>query len=396
MSRLLTLGKVDAARAVLEAGDPSPADKLFFEVRLLKSQARLIAAIALFRQVLQMDPNHLNARRELAHTLMLNRDYGPAEFHFNHLLRIDNNPRMRVGYRRFLELINRNKPIGMSGYYSMLPSTNVNRGTTQTVFNTSLGEFVIDESSQATSGIGLVLGFSGYARHPLSAGQRVVLNWGISATRYETDNLNNLDTNLALVYERATRTGRWFLSPYYRKTSRPENASHRLQGLRLGMNSRLTVQDQLNFTLLRERRIFPNHLHLEGPFASALLNLSHQLSPSQSIQLGLGVERSSPQSEHLRYVGTKVSLSTKQDWQGGLQTSFGLELGQHDFVGNYPLTNSPRADDFSRLNATLQHARVEFFGYRPSLSCLHHINRSNVVFYDYKVTECRITVSRNF
>ncbi|MBT4871989.1 MAG: DUF560 domain-containing protein, partial [Marinovum sp.] len=72
------------------------------------------------------------------------------------------------------------------------------------------------------------------------------------------------------------------------------------------------------------------------------------------------------------------------------------ELGQHDFVGNYPLTNSPRADDFSRLNATLQHARVEFFGYRPSLSCFHHINRSNVVFYDYKVTECRITVSRNF
>ena len=80
---------------------PRQQTSYFFEARLLKSQARLIAAIALFRQLLQMDPNRLNARRELAHTLMLNRDYGPAEFHFNHLLRIDNNPRMRVGYRSF-------------------------------------------------------------------------------------------------------------------------------------------------------------------------------------------------------------------------------------------------------------------------------------------------------
>ena len=163
----------------------------------------------------------------------------------------------------------------------------------------------------------LALGFSGYARHPLSAGQRVALNWGISATRYETDNLNNLDTNLALVYERATRTGRWFLSPYYRKTSRPENTSHRLQGLRLGMNSRLTVQDQLHFTLLRERRIFPNHLHLEGPFASALLNLSHQLSPSRSIQLSLGVERSSPQSEHLPMSAPKYHSAPSKTGKAG-------------------------------------------------------------------------------
>ena len=86
ISRLLTFGQVDAARAILEAGDPSPADRLFFDARLLKSQAKLTAAIALFRQVLQIEPNRMNARRELAHTLLLNRDFGPAEFHFNQLL----------------------------------------------------------------------------------------------------------------------------------------------------------------------------------------------------------------------------------------------------------------------------------------------------------------------
>ncbi|RZO39217.1 MAG: tetratricopeptide repeat protein, partial [Rhodobacteraceae bacterium] len=94
ISRLLTFGQVDAARELLEASDPSPADRLFFDARLLKSQAKFTAAIALFRQVLQLEPNRMNARRELAHTLLLNRDFGPAEFHFNQLLRIDENPKM--------------------------------------------------------------------------------------------------------------------------------------------------------------------------------------------------------------------------------------------------------------------------------------------------------------
>lgn len=396
ISRLLTFGQVDAARELLEASDPSPADRLFFDARLLKSQAKFTAAIALFRQVLQLEPNRMNARRELAHTLLLNRNFGPAEFHFNQLLRIDENPNMRDGYRRFLAMIRRDKPVGVSGYFSMLPSTNVNRGTTETFFQTTIGEMLIDESSQAKSGFGLVVALSGYARHSLSKIERMAVNWGLSTTRYETENLNNLDGNLTLVYERTIRTGRWFISPYYRKIWRAENASQQHRGLRLGVGSRLTLRDQLDVSLVRERRIYSSQPHLDGPFASVSLNFSRQLNPSRSLQLGIGGDRSSPQSEHLRYVGSKLSFGLKQDWQGGLQTGFGLELGQRDFIGNYPLTDTPRADDFRRLNATLQHTRIEFSGFMPSLSCSHQINRSNIVFYDYKVSECRITISRNF
>ena len=83
---------------------------------------------------------------------------------------------MRDGYRRFLAMIRRRKPFGVSGYFSMLPSTNVNRGTAETVFQTSIGEFAIDESSQAMSGLGLVVGFSGYGRHALSGDTRVAFN----------------------------------------------------------------------------------------------------------------------------------------------------------------------------------------------------------------------------
>lgn len=162
------------------------------------------------------------------------------------------------------------------------------------------------------------------------------------------------------------------------------------------MGSRLTPQDQLDISLVHEQRSYGRQPHLDGPFARLSLSLNRQLSPSRSLQLGIGWDRSSPRSEHLQYAGAKLSLGTKQDRQGGLQIGFGFDLGRRDFLGDYPLTVSPRADEFHSLNASLQHTRLEIAGFRPSLSCSHQINRLNVAFHHYKVAECRITVSRTF
>ena len=100
------------------------------------------------------------------------------------------------------------------------------------------------------------------------------------------------------------------------------------------MGSRLTPQDQLEISLVHEQRSYSSQPHLDGPFASLSLSLNRQLSPSRSVQLGIGWDRSSPRSEHLQYTGAKLSLGAKQDWQGGLQTGFGFDLGRRDFLGN--------------------------------------------------------------
>ena len=181
ISRLISTGQIEAARVAFDGQNPSQADSAFFEAQILKAQRRFPKAIRAFRQVLQIDPNYINARRELAHTLLLNRDYGPARFHFEELLKIDQNDQMSDGYRGFLNVIDQNKPVGFSGYFSILPSTNVNRRTTNTVIDTNLGRFVIDPNSQAESGVGAQLGFSGYFRHLTSPTSRISLNWGVSA-----------------------------------------------------------------------------------------------------------------------------------------------------------------------------------------------------------------------
>lgn len=396
ISQLISGGQIEAARVALEAENPSEADRLFFEGRVLKAQGRLGEAVQVFRQVLQRDPDYINARRELAHTLLLSRDYGPAEFHFDALLRVDSNEEMRDGYRRFLNVIDQNKPIGFSGYFALIPSSNVNRGTNNTVFDTTLGQFVINPTSQAESGVGVQLGVSGYFRHLTSPTSRIALNWSLSGTRYEQEQYNSALGNIALSYEQITGSGSWFVSPYYRMNWREDDADNDALGMRFGLTYRLDTKTQLSFSLAHEYRDYSVQDYQDGSFSSASISLSHQLSPSLSVSGGVAFERSLPSAEHLQYDSGKMVLGLSKLWEGGLQSSFGFEYGKRNFVGVFPLTTSAREDTFSRISIGAQHSRIDIHGFTPHLSCSYTLNRSNVAFYDYDATECQATISRNF
>jgi hypothetical protein len=65
-------------------------------------------------------------------------------------------------------------------------------------------------------------------------------------------------------------------------------------------------------------------------------------------------------------------------------------------VEDYPLTSSPRDDDFYKISIGVQHSRIDIQGFTPRLSCSRTVNQSNVAFYDYNATECQATISRNF
>ena len=362
----------------------------------MKAQRRLPEAIKAFRKVLQIDPNYINARRELAHTLFLNRDYGPAQYHFNVLLQLDQNSSMRDGYHRFLNIIDQNKPIEFNGYFSILPSSNVNRGTTNTVLDTTLGQFVIDPSSKADSGVGAQLGFSGYFRHRNRATSRISLNWSLSSTKYAEERYNSTVGNIALSYEKITGSGKWFLSPYYRKAWREDDNNKNARGLRLGLTHRLNDQNQLNFSLSHEYLKNEVQDYQDGPFSSATLGLNHQLSPSLSLSGGIGFERSSPERASLQYGAEKLFIGISKSWEGGLQTSFDFEYGQREYEGIYPLTTTSQNDDFYKISIGVQHSHIDIQGFIPQLACSRIINQSNVAFFDYNATECQVTISKNF
>ncbi len=397
LSQLISAGDFQTAAAVLEASNPTPADRLFFVGRVLKAQGRYAEAIDTFREVLRIDPNYLNARRELAHTLMLNEEYEAAEYHFEELMRIDNNENMRDGYRQFLARISELKPAGLSGFISILPSSNVNRGSSQTIFDTNLGEFVINPESRAKSGIGVRAGVSGFSRYLMSPSSRLSFQWSAVGTVYGKKIYNNLVGNVSVGYEQVTENGYWSLSPYYRRAWYKDDSDNDAVGLGFFIRHRVNPKTQVAFSLDHEYRTYETLNYLNGSFSVGSVSLTRQLSPSLSVDAVLGYERSHPKdSRHLQYNAYRALTEVTRSWTGGLSTSIGVEYGERHYRDDYPLTSSPRRDKFYKFGFTAYHSKINIRGFTPYLDCSHTINHSNVAFFKYHASECAVTMSRRF
>ena len=386
----------DAARTLARTQNPTPAQDAFLEGRILKVQGRWDEAIASFRLSLALDPSDLAARRELAHTLLLSGQYDVAEFHFDVLLDADPNPNMHEDYRRFLNVIAQNKPLGVTGSFAILPSTNINRGTTNTVFDTTSGTFVIDPSSQADSGVGFQLGVSGYARFAQSQQSRWTLTASLFGTGYEDIIHNTATATLGLSYDRAFQNGRWSLAPYTRLTWREGDADQHVTGLRFATSYRVEPRTSLSFAATHEYRDFPNQSYRNGHFDQIVVGLAHQFDPSVVVRGTLSVEQDRPYAAHLQYDGFALGVSLSRTWDGGLATTFSLNAGERSYVGVYPLTTTPRSDDFTKFSVDLFNPRLNVGNFTPRLFCSHTVNTSNVAFYDYDTTECQAVLSTEF
>lgn len=399
ISQLISQGQFGTAQAELERGDPTALDKLFFLARVKKATGQTEDAIALFVEILTRDPNYINARRELAHSLLGAGKYEAAKTQLTLLQEIDSNPQMQAGYRQMQGIIDQNRPIGISGVFALLPSSNINKGTGNTEFLTVLGPFVIDPTSQPVSGIGVQLGLSGYFRKVIDDANRLSLQWSVTGNLYKNSAFSTANTEISLPFAHSYQGGNVSIAPFYRTSWDRDGLTQQATGLRFSTVRRLSAQNRLALALSYERRDFPTTSYQNGAFRSETLTFTRQIDPSLSVQLGAAFEQSRPYastSAHLAYNGGKLFASVSKAWQGGLRTGLGLELGYRQFTGDYPLTTAPRADDFYGVNVSLSHARVNFVGFVPSLRCAYTLNTSTVAFFDFNVVDCTIGISKEF
>ena len=195
IASLIRADKVQAAYQELTNSEPEIEDVLFFRALLAQHRKEYDEAAALLNEAIIANPNHLNARRELANTLFLHQKYRLAEQAFHELIEFDSTPNMDGVYEGFINEIRSRKPFGITGHFSILPSSNVNRGTENLVFDSVIGEFVIDPDSRASSGIGLQAGTSGFYRIASDGKTHNVFSWGLNGTVYEASAYNTATVN---------------------------------------------------------------------------------------------------------------------------------------------------------------------------------------------------------
>jgi hypothetical protein len=397
IASLIRSGNVQEAFDELQNSNPRIEDVLFFRGLVAQRNEDYVQAVSLFNEALSVNPNHLNARRELANTLFMQGRYRQAEQAFTELIVVDNTPNMGRIYNEYIRNIHAQKPIGVTGHFSILPSSNLNRGTENLTFDSSIGDFVIDPESQAKSGIGLRGGLSGYFRLPSDSESRSALTWGLIGTVYEDSEHNSVTGNLRFSHlsqiDDATTIG-WGL--YARYTWRDDDADNSTLGVNLNLTHAVTQKDTISLNLQHEQREYFHQPHNTGPFSSLRLGFSHQQNASLSYSFGLTASQRITNTSHSAYNGLEMAVGIDKAWYGGLITGLSASAGTRNYETDFPLAGEARADEFYGITVSVQNNEWNVRGFTPRVSCSYLHNSSNIEFYDYSVSECSLSINKRF
>ncbi len=375
----------------------SPENRRLLALALIqKAQGNFDEAIKLLRQGYRNNPDSLMIRRELALALLLNKNFASAKYHFDALENADPDAELRAAYKNFNNIIRRNRKLGFGVQFAILPSTNLNQGTSNSHFDSTAGQVLIDKNAKPISGVGVKLGVSGYFQHMFDAQSRVVADWRISRELYKHKQFNSTSGLLSLTYQRAADQFDWSISTYAQNVWREQGTDKLVYGARGDLSLRLGDKKRLSFSLDLGRDQYKGNPQASGNFAIFNTALSYQLSPSMSITSGFGLEGSRPSAKYAQYNAAKAFVDVSKYWKGGLSTSLGLEIGARKYADTYPNTTSARSDKFYKLNLSLQNDNISLGGFTPRVDCSYKKNISNVAYFDYGTTNCGISFSRSF
>ncbi len=399
--RLVAEARYDEARAVLTAqvaGQPDAAlHQAHLEGIIRVREGQLDEAIAIFRAILSAAPDFAPARAELARALHMSGDADAAYQHFEIIAHSTADPLLERMANTAMRAITNDRPYGFSIRGALLPSSNVNRGSSQDVFDAGGMAFSIDETSRATSGIGISVGGSGFATARLDSDHALTASLGLDIRKYaQGADFDQVSLNGSLMltgqYDGVT-VGVGPVATYTWQGWRPNLAQY-------GVSARailpMSTQDVVTASFQVLAQDFVTSDHRDGWKTSGALAWKHYFSPARSLTINLGgtIERS--QRLYLDHNDISAGLRLDSEWEGGLITSAFGAYERHNYLGDFPLAATPRRDDKITLGATVSHRAITFAGFMPQLTYQYTRQFSNISFFDYDSHDVSLELSKRF
>lgn len=398
--RLVGQGEYQTAREVLRHAVSGRSDASLhlaqLEGLILRQQGRNREAVEVFRFILSREPNFTPARIELSRALTVLGDSDAALHQLQVIELGSDDPEIRRQARSFSESVKDQRPYGFSGYVSVLPSTNLNKGSGHNVVKVGDMDFEIDEEGRKQSGIGFGAGGNAYRSFYLD--ERSRLTWAGSADlkKYsgsEFDELS-LSTNLSL----ARRFGRLELQAGpiidYRLLAWEPYAFR--YGFSLGGSFELGPHTRIYSGGTYLRQDFHSLSHRDGWTFLGYAGVRHAFSPSLAVSLTgkAGMERT--QRDYLDHDDLQITAQLDREWSGGLITSFALGAGVHDYEGKFPGLGVARQDKVWSAGTTLMSRTLSFNGFAPQLQYEYTRQYSNISFYDYDSHDINVIFTKRF
>lgn len=349
---------------------------------------------------LAQNPDNRALRFRYAQASFQSGNYDAAKYHLRYLMRssqsADELKRLQSAYATVAD----ESPWSFGLNFSILPSTNINKTSSNEIFDTPLGQFLIVGGGVEESGVGLRFGGRVNYETTLQSGAYLTYGLELNRSQYPADRLNSSDGTVRLTWGQNSLNGFTQISPYVRRYVYDESgagsADSMRYGIRLSHEYYLTSSSSITGSFTAERRDYDNLDYLDGNFYSTSLAYRGQLSDTSNLSLGLGISKNAPEQEHLRYLGGSASAEVTRSIRNIGTIGFNVGLGMRQYEGIFPAFGDAREDREASVGMSFRSQHIQVLDTSPKLSCRLSQNWSNVALYDYQSTDCAITFERNF
>lgn len=358
-------------------------------------QVRLITA----QQLLQ-NPDNRPLRFRLAQASFQSGRAADAKFHLRALMRTARQDAELRRLEKAYGLVVKARPVSVGLTFSLLPSSNIAKTSSNEFFDTLLGQFIIRGGGREESGVGLRFGGQINYETVLASGASLTYGFEINRSLYPTERLNGFDGTVSVLWTKRSINGQTRIQPFLRRYIYDEkdeyNAASTRMGVRVSHEYYLGDRRSLTVEVTAELRHYDVLDYLDGPAFNTTLTYQRSLSKSTEMSLLFGVSSSLPEQEHLRYAAATLRGEVSRTFASlgtiGLNAGFDVR----DYQGEFPALGKARSDQAASIGVSFRPAGVRVFNTSPKLSCQFQQNWSNVALYDYASTDCAIVFERRF
>lgn len=370
-------------------------EALFRKGQLLAARERWREAALAYRRLLDAKPGAARVRLELAMVLARLGDEIGARRQLRLAQAAGLPPEVAEQVSQFSRALRSPKRFGGSFEATLAPDTNINRGTQARTLDTVIAPLLLDRDARETSGVGLRLRGSAFAKQPVTDRVSLIARATGAADLYRGGRTNDiLATGLIGAEWRGPRDQvgatygigkRWYGGQAFATT-------YPLTGEWLHQMGRTT---QLTANVSRSAIRYDRNSLQDGVLYDANVSVEHALSARSGIAIGGGVTRQTALDPSYAAWSFGPLAYAWREW--GRTTVF-ASAAVRRLIGderNFLFTDA-RRERFLSARAGVIARQWSIRGLSPTVRVGFERNVSTVSIYDYRRTFAEIGLSRTF
>ena len=397
--QLIDSGRYDDALVLLDrlaADRAGGTERDFLEGMVALARKEYARAEALFRTMLEGDPNLIRVRLELARTLFLMKKDEEADYHFK--LAIAQHPPEPVvrNIARFREAIRARRSWRFNVNFGFAPDTNINSATDKERIEVLGLPFELDPHSKARSGVGAFAAADANVRLRRDGSHPIYVGAYGKIVRYGDSRFNDIyvggeagpEFRLSGGRLRATATAlkRWY-------GGKPLVTS---VGGRFNFDKVIKARWGIEASAGVRRNDYARRPDLDGWDFDMIFTANRALGPST---LGFGwaaMERSIAGDPANSSWQGRIGAGLLKEIFWGLRPQLSIEVGREVHDRPFALFGRTRKEWQTRVTASIYKRDWNVHGFAPSIRLTYNRNASTIVLYDQERWRTEFGIAKSF